>query len=76
VDDVCGQEEYIRQVLEAYRKTPANSVRTAAGSRIHSGHGRLLTSNRDHSLTTDNHLPLQYFTGTPLSRIVEASGHQ
>jgi hypothetical protein len=22
VDDVCGQEEYIRQVLEAYRKTP------------------------------------------------------
>jgi hypothetical protein len=22
VDDGCGQEEYIRQVLEAYRKTP------------------------------------------------------
>jgi hypothetical protein len=22
VDDRCGQEEYIRQVLEAYRKTP------------------------------------------------------
>ena len=23
VDDGCGQEEYIRQVLEAYRKTPS-----------------------------------------------------
>jgi hypothetical protein len=22
VDDGCGQEEYVRQVLEAYRKTP------------------------------------------------------
>jgi hypothetical protein len=22
VDDNCGQEEYVRQVLEAYRKTP------------------------------------------------------
>jgi hypothetical protein len=25
VDDGCGQEEYIRQVLEAYRKTPGTT---------------------------------------------------
>ena len=33
MDDGCGQEEYIRQILEAYRKTPGTrgrfAVRTA-----------------------------------------------
>jgi hypothetical protein len=33
MDDGCGQEEYIRQVLEAYHKTPGTMgvVRRRAG---------------------------------------------
>ena len=34
VDDGCGQEEYIRQVLEAYRKTPGTMGTVRRADRV------------------------------------------